>query len=152
MTYHNLLPAWMLRLMIVVILVPHALGKVLFADTFSAKFDLSMVVTYLTSTAEFASALGMVVGGILLVYSRWGQAWIVTLLATVCVWIVQVGAIAMVHWPVWLYYMGDHGGMEYNVTILVVSLSALLLTPFREPYERPLRVDEEGHGHARGLD
>ncbi len=133
MRYKNLPASWLLRGLLVVILVPHAIGKVVFSDTFEAKFGLSSLVTYLTATAEFAAALGMILGGVLLVYNRYRDAWIITALSLVATWIVQVGAIAMVHWPVWLYYMGDHGGMEFNVTLLAVTVAVLLLTPLRQP-------------------
>lgn len=117
---------WLLRLILAAILLPHGLGKLTYTDTFAAKFDLTPTVAVLSGIAELAAVAGFLVGGLLL-YSRRGTAayWL-TFLAALAVWIVQIGAIAMVHWPTWLYF---NDGFEFNTLILMASAAIVLLTP-----------------------
>lgn len=117
---------WVLRIMLVLILLPHGLGKLGYLGTFTSKFDLTATVGLLTGAAELAAVVGFVAGGLLAHSRHTTAAYTVTVLAALAVWIVQIGAIALVHWPTWLYF---NGGMEFNVAILAMSAVVVLWTP-----------------------
>lgn len=99
------------RLLLIVVLIPHALGKFLATDVFAAKFDLSTTVSILAGVAELGGGLAVALGALLA--ARAG-AWI-TWAGVVAIAIVQIGAIAIVHWGAWLYFQG---GWEYNFVLL----------------------------------
>ncbi|MGH3501686.1 MAG: hypothetical protein ACRDQA_12490 [Nocardioidaceae bacterium] len=121
---------WALRIMLAVIFIPHSIGKLEYVETFASKFHLSDTVSILTGVAELLAVAGMIVGGLALSNNGWRRfAWPLTALATLAIWIVQIGAIVVARWPSWLEY-ADPPGMEYNVTILVIAACVLWLTPW----------------------
>lgn len=105
----------LVRLAIVVAILPHAVAKFVLFNEFTDKFDLPTVIAILADSAEFLGVLGIVGGGLF-------RKWWLTALGALGIAVVQVGAIATVHWPVWFYY---RYGMEYNVVILLLCAAAV---------------------------
>lgn len=116
---------WLLRLVLAAILLPHGLGKLTYTETFASKFDLDPTTAIVTGCAELAAVIGFIAGGLLLSRYREAAYWL-TFLAALATWIVQIGAIAVAHWPTWLYF---NDGFEFNTLILLSSAALVLLTP-----------------------
>lgn len=95
---------------------------------FAAYQHAPVILGYLVGLAQFAGGLAILLGALLRV-------------GAVCVAIVMVGAIYLVHWPHG-FDIGK-GGMEFALTVLLLSLSLLLTGPgaysLRGLLPRPLK-------------
>lgn len=81
---------------------------------FAAFMKVPLIVGYLVGLAQFAGGIAILLGALLRV-------------GAVCVIIVMCGAVIMVHYP--HGYDIGHGGMEYAVTELLLSLGLLFAGP-----------------------
>ena len=81
---------------------------------FAASMKMPVIVGYLVGLAQFAGGIAILLGALLR-------------LGAVCVIIVMCGAILMVHLP--HGYDLSHGGMEYALTELLLSLGLLFAGP-----------------------
>lgn len=115
--------SWLLRLILVLIFVPHAVGKFLAEDAFSVKFTVPEWEGFALGAIELAAVLGMIVGGLLWGRRRRYGGWL-TRLACVGIWLSQVLAIIYAKFPNWLEY---RHGSEENVLIIAVAVVLFLL-------------------------
>jgi putative oxidoreductase len=81
---------------------------------FAAFMKAPVIVGYLVGLAQFAGGIAILLGALLRV-------------GAVCVIIVMCGAVLMVHYP--HGYDISHGGMEYALTELLLSLGLLFAGP-----------------------
>ncbi len=81
---------------------------------FAAFMKMPLAVGYLVGLAQFAGGIAILLGALLRV-------------GAVCVIIVMCGAVIMVHYP--HGYDISHGGMEYALTELLLSLGLLFAGP-----------------------
>lgn len=81
---------------------------------FAAFMKMPLAVGYLVGLAQFAGGIAILLGALLRV-------------GAVCVIIVMCGAVIMVHYP--HGYDLSHGGMEYALTELLLSLGLLFAGP-----------------------
>lgn len=110
-----------LRVIMVMVFVPHALGKLFDTDAFMVKFAVPEWQTLALGAIELAAALAALAG----LFLRRGRVRIgarvtLTRLAALGAVLSQVLAIVYAHHS-WLEYMPD--GMEYNVTLILVALA-----------------------------
>jgi putative oxidoreductase len=112
---------WGLRIALASVFIFHGVGK--FADLagFAQMMNLSFAVAMLVALAEL-------VGGVLVLVGGATRDWITRLGAAMFV-PVMTGAIAMVHWGRWSFVPTEAypmGGMEFQVTLLLVALYLVL--------------------------
>ena len=81
---------------------------------FAAFMKMPLAVGYLVGFAQFAGGIAILLGALLRI-------------GAVCVIIVMAGAVIMVHFP--HGYDISHGGMEYALTELLLSLGLLFAGP-----------------------
>ncbi|MGC2530034.1 MAG: DoxX family protein [Candidatus Acidiferrum sp.] len=81
---------------------------------FAAFMKMPLAVGYLVGLAQFAGGIAILLGALLRI-------------GAVCVIIVMAGAVIMVHFP--HGYDISHGGMEYALTELLLSLGLLFAGP-----------------------
>jgi uncharacterized membrane protein YphA (DoxX/SURF4 family) len=113
--------SWLLRLILVLIFVPHGVGKIVAVDAFVTKFRVPDWQSITLGAIEIAAALGMIAGAALA--DRWG-AWL-TRAAAVGIVLSQCLAIAYAKFPYWLEY---HHGAEENAALIVIAV-VLFLVP-----------------------
>jgi putative oxidoreductase len=124
---------WPLRLAMAGIFLYHGPGKLMMPEM-AAMMGLSEPVWLLVGTAEILGGLGFIVGGLL--PGAAGAA--ITRLAGLAVMPVMLGAIVMVHWGQWNFAASPThpmGGMEFQVLILAVAITALLTGFVRVTHE-----------------
>ena len=110
------LVSWLIRLSLAVTFLYHGLPKFQGAEGFSALFGFPVYVTYLIGIGEVGGAAGLVLGGLGMdKLTRLSGAVLATIMA---------GTIYYVHWGIWDMM---RGGMEFNVLILLISLSFVTL-------------------------
>lgn len=135
-----------LRAMIVIIFVPHFVGKVAAFDVFAGKFHLSGTVTGLLIVAEVLGTIGIAGGAMPGTFGR-----IITYLGVLALGITQVGAtiVRITSGNGWIEYSS---GCEYNVTILAILLTILVGTLMDEHYRRVARERRRARAAGTGLE
>ncbi|MDN5917038.1 MAG: hypothetical protein L0I76_18355 [Pseudonocardia sp.] len=107
------------RLLLTLVFVPHALGKIVAFDAFAEKFGLPTVLIALLCFSELAGVVGVLLGGIVREpFARW-----MTWLGALSIAVGQVAAVVVVHAPRWFVYSG---GMEFNVVLIGLCLMLVL--------------------------
>ena len=112
---------WLLRVSLASVFVYHGVGKFFMLSQFAEMMQLSLLVAVLVALAE-------TVGGVLVLAGAFGRDWVTRLGAAMFV-PVMLGAISMVHWGQWSFMATDThpmGGMEFQVTLLLISLYFVL--------------------------
>jgi len=112
------------RVLLVIVMITHAFGKIQGFDAFADKFNLPPVVIGLLTFAELAGAAGVAIGG----FIPGTLGVLATWLGAFAIAITQVGAIVVVHWPNWFYFSN---GFEYNFVLLGLCLMLVLGHTFK---------------------
>jgi putative oxidoreductase len=115
---------WPIRLAMAGIFLFHGPGKFMMPGM-AAMMGLSVPVWYLVGAAEIAGGAGFIAGGLL----SGSIGTLITRLSGLAIIPVMLGAIIMVHWGQWGFMASDThptGGMEFQVLILAVAISALI--------------------------
>lgn len=108
---------WGLRIALAGVFLYHGLGKFFMLEQFATMMGLPVFVALLVALAES-------VGGTLILVGGFGKDWLTRLGAAMFI-PVLLGAIFMVHWGQWSFVASEThpmGGMEFQVTLLLVSL------------------------------
>ena len=112
---------WALRLSLAGVFLFHGIGKFMMLESFAEMMGLPVIVALLVALAE-------TVGGILVLVGARMADWVTRLGAAMFI-PVMIGAITMVHWGQWNFVASathPMGGMEFQVTLLLVSLYLLI--------------------------
>jgi putative oxidoreductase len=112
---------WGLRIALASVFIFHGVGKFTDLAGFAQMMNLPFAVAVLVALAEVAGGALVLVGGVT-------RDWITRLGAAMFI-PVMIGAIAMVHWGRWSFVPTEAypmGGMEFQVTLLLVALAFVL--------------------------
>ncbi len=112
---------WILRIALAGVFIYHGYSKFTGLEQFSNMMHLSFVTAVFVALAETVGAALILIGGI---YKDW-----MTRLGAAMIIPVMIGAISMVHWGQWSFVpSATHpmGGMEFQVTLLLISLYFLV--------------------------
>ena len=116
---------WALRIALASVYLYHGLGKFPALEGMSAMLGLPVPVVLLVALGETAGGLLILAGGVL--RDTWRD--IATRLGAAMLIPIILGAIALVHWPQWSFVPSDThpmGGMEFQVTLLLIQLYLLI--------------------------
>ncbi len=116
---------WLLRFALSATFLFHGLGKVGNMAATAEHFGLSQGTLSAVTVVELAVPGLLVLGGLLT--GSLGD--LLTRLAGICAIAVLLGAISVVHWGQWSFAPSEThplGGMEFQVTLIAVSLFFLL--------------------------
>ena len=108
---------WALRIGLAGVFIFHGIGKFMMLESFAEMMGLPLFITVLVALAE-------TVGGIMVLAGARMNGWVTRVGAAMFI-PVMLGAITMVHWGQWSFVASDThpmGGMEFQVTLLLVSL------------------------------
>ncbi|MDP2625210.1 MAG: DoxX family protein [Candidatus Peregrinibacteria bacterium] len=105
---------WLLRLSFGAVFLYHGILKFQDIAGFAKMMGSSTALAGAVAFAEVAGGAGAIVGGLL---CKKGD--LITRLAGLAITPVMLGAIFMVHWPIW---NNGAGGMEFPVTLLAIAL------------------------------
>ena len=108
---------WALRISLAGVFIFHGIGKFMMLESFAEMMGLPLLITVLVALAE-------TVGGIMVLAGARMNDWVTRVGAAMFI-PVMLGAITMVHWGQWSFVASDThpmGGMEFQVTLLLVSL------------------------------
>ncbi len=108
---------WALRIALAGVFIYHGIGKLTGLSQFATMMELPLFVALLVALAE-------TVGGTLVLFGSFLKDWMTRVGAAMII-PVMLGAIAMVHWGQWNFMATEThpmGGMEFQVTLLLVSL------------------------------
>ncbi len=112
---------WFLRAAIASVFIYHGLDKFPKLEGMAAMLDMPVAVLFLVAVAE-------TIGGILLLLGGLSKDWMTRLGALMLI-PVMLGAIFMAHWGQWSFMPSEThpmGGMEFQVTLLFISLYLLV--------------------------
>lgn len=112
---------WLLRFALSATFLFHGLGKIGNMAATAEHFGLSQRVLSAVTVVELIVPALLVLGGLLT--GSLGD--LATRLAGICAIAILLGAISVVHWGQWSFAPSDThplGGMEYQVTLIAVSL------------------------------
>lgn len=112
---------WGLRLALAGVFVYHGMSKLMDVNMFAGMMNLPYTIALLVALAETAGGILILVGGVT-------KGWITRVGAAMII-PVMMGAIVMVHWGQWNFVASDShpmGGMEFQVTLLFISLYFVL--------------------------
>lgn len=112
---------WFLRAAIASVFIYHGLDKFPKLEGMAAMLDMPVAVLFLVALAE-------TFGGMLLLLGGLSKDWMTRLGALMLI-PVMLGAIFMAHWGQWSFVPSEThpmGGMEFQVTLLLVSLYLLV--------------------------
>jgi putative oxidoreductase len=112
---------WALRLALAGVFVYHGASKFIGWPQFPEMMQLPYVIAFLVALAELG-------GGLLVLAGSFTRDWITRLGAAMII-PVMLGAIVMVHWGQWNFVPSEThpmGGMEFQVTLLLVALYLVL--------------------------
>ena len=114
---------WFLRLAVGSVFLYHGLSKFPKLGQLATMMDMPVAMIFMLATMETVGALLIIMGGFIRDWmTRIGAAMLVP---------VMMGAIFMVHWPVWDNFVRSEshpmGGMEFQVTLLMINLFLLIV-------------------------
>lgn len=112
---------WALRLSLAGVFLYHGIGKFMMLESFSEMMGLPIIVALLVALVES-------VGGVMVIVGAKMADWVTRVGAAMFI-PVMLGAIFMVHWGQWNFVASEThpmGGMEFQVTLLLVSLYMLI--------------------------
>jgi len=112
---------WLLRIAIASVFIYHGVPKLLNLGGTAEMLGLPVFILLLVALAEVAGGVFILLGGLL-------KSWI-TRLGAVFVIPVLLGAIVMAHWGQWSFVPSEThpmGGMEFQVTLLMISVYLLI--------------------------
>lgn len=116
---------WLLRGSIASVFIYHGALKLINLEGFAAMLPISHTETVLVALAEFVGGILVLLGG----FSKNQLSDIATRIGAAFQIPVLLGAIAMVHWGRWNFIPAENfpmGGMEFQVTLLLVALYLVL--------------------------
>ena len=114
-------PIWFVRLPFAIVFAGHGAGKLLMPAASAEMLGLPVALSLLVGLAEVLAGIGAVVGGV----ERAPHRVLVDRLTGLAAAPVLIGAIAMVHWPLWSFVATEShpmGGMEFQVVLLGIAL------------------------------
>lgn len=112
---------WLLRFALGAVFLYHGLEKFTNLSAMAGMMGMPVFMLAMVALAETA-------GGALILVGGFTKDWI-TRVGAAAVIPVMLGAIAMVHWPRWSFTPSEThpmGGMEFQVTILLIALYFVL--------------------------
>ncbi len=112
---------WFLRIALASVFVVHGLGKFPNLGAMAAMMSMPVAMLFLVASAE-------TLGGVLIFLGGFSKDWL-TRIGALLIMPVMLGAIFMVHWGQWSFAASEThpmGGMEFQVTLLLLSLYLLV--------------------------
>ncbi len=112
---------WFLRIALASVFVVHGLGKFPNLGAMAAMMSMPVAMLFLVASAE-------TIGGALIFLGGFSKDWL-TRIGALLIMPVMLGAIFMVHWGQWSFAASEThpmGGMEFQVTLLLLSLYLLV--------------------------
>ncbi len=112
---------WFLRIALASVFVVHGLGKFPNLGAMAAMMSMPVAMLFLVASAE-------TIGGVLIFLGGFSKDWL-TRIGALLIMPVMLGAIFMVHWGQWSFAASEThpmGGMEFQVTLLLLSLYLLV--------------------------
>jgi putative oxidoreductase len=112
---------WFLRIALASVFVFHGLGKFPNLGAMAAMMSMPVAMLFLVASAE-------TLGGVLIFLGGFSKDWL-TRIGALLIMPVMLGAIFMVHWGQWSFAASEThpmGGMEFQVTLLLLSLYLLV--------------------------
>ncbi len=112
---------WALRIALASVFLYHGIGKLAGLEQTAEMLGLPFIIALLVALAEVG-------GGALVIVGAFTRDWI-TRIGAAFIIPVMVGAVFMVHWPQWSFVASEShamGGMEFQVTLLLVALYLVL--------------------------
>lgn len=112
---------WALRVALASVFLYHGIGKLTGLEQFAGMSGLPFIIALFVALAEVG-------GGTLVVVGAFTRDWITRVGAALII-PVMIGAVFMVHWPQWNFVASEShpmGGMEFQVTLLLVALYLVL--------------------------
>ncbi|WP_424985923.1 DoxX family protein [Microbulbifer sp. S227A] len=116
---------WLLRFAVSATFLFHGLGKLADLSGSAEDFGLSPGILGVATVVELAAPLALIAGGAMT--GQWGD--LLTRLGGLLAIVVLIGAISVAHWGQWSFAPSDThplGGMEFQVTLLAISLFFML--------------------------
>lgn len=121
---------WLLRIAVASVFLFHGFGKLLDVGAFAGMMGFSVALAWLVTIAELGGGILLLLGGAMKDGDGPLSGTLVTRLGALIDSIILVGAIALVHWPRWNFVPSEShpmGGMEFQVTLLLISLYFLIV-------------------------
>ncbi len=116
---------WTLRVALASVFLFHGLPKVIGFAQFAESNGIPVFAGLLVAIAEVGGALLVLAGG----FVGGGAGGLMTRLGALAFIPVMIGAIAIAHWPRWSFEPSESfpiGGMEFQVTLILISLYLLV--------------------------
>lgn len=139
---------WPLRIVFASIFMYHGLAKITGdMGAFADGVGLSLGLAWLVAIMEVAAGLFVFIGGFSFPYHT-----VFTRLGATAAIPVMIGAIAKMHWPRWSFTPADGfplGGMEFQVTLILVSLYFLASTGRIREHAPPKPMPKDADGDTR---
>jgi len=114
---------WFLRLAVGSVFLYHGLSKFSKLGQLATMMEMPVAMIFMLAMMEAVGACLILLGGFM-------KAWM-TRTGAIMLVPVMLGAIFMVHWPVWDNFLRSEshpmGGMEFQVTLLMINLFLLIV-------------------------
>ncbi|TDJ31344.1 MAG: DoxX family protein [Gammaproteobacteria bacterium] len=121
---------WLLRIAVASVFLFHGYGKVMDVGAFAGMMGFSVTVAWLVTLAELGGGVLILVGGVMKDGDGPLGGSLATRAGAAMMAIVALGAIVLAHWPQWSFVPSEShpmGGMEFQVTLLLISLYFLIV-------------------------
>ena len=121
---------WLLRIALASVFLFHGLGKIVDVGAFAGMMGFSIAVAWLVTLAEVGGGVLILLGGVMKDGGGPISGTLATRLGALMMAIVVLGAIVLAHWPQWSFVPSEShpmGGMEFQVTLLLISLYFLIV-------------------------
>lgn len=106
---------FILKLALIIVFIPHAVGKLVATPAFDAKFAVPGWQTIVLGIIELVAALLIVAS----IFTGDIVDEIFTYIASVGIIVSQILAIIYAAFPRWLFF---NGGMEFNIVLILITL------------------------------